>query len=142
MTRRIFGCNSNGRSPAGIAAQFTLTNVPLDQVTTLVNSLGNQFLAGSGLPIDQHGGCSRGHGLHHAEHASARVAITCDRGSQPPRSSLLSSAVFDGFASSTIRAIDANAGSIAGKRSQNGGLNPLYQIGGPRPVQLALKPVF
>jgi len=33
-------------------------------------------------------------------------------------------------------------GSSLGSGGQNGGLNPLYQIGGPRSVQLALKLVF
>lgn len=32
--------------------------------------------------------------------------------------------------------------SWLGSGGQNGGLNPLYQIGGPRSVQLALKLVF
>jgi hypothetical protein len=33
-------------------------------------------------------------------------------------------------------------GASLGRGGQNGGLNPLYQIGGPRSVQLALKLVF
>jgi hypothetical protein len=33
-------------------------------------------------------------------------------------------------------------GSSLGSGGQNGGLNPLYQIGGPRSVQLALKLLF
>jgi hypothetical protein len=33
-------------------------------------------------------------------------------------------------------------GASLGSGGQNGGLNPLYQIGGPRSVQLALKLVF
>jgi len=33
-------------------------------------------------------------------------------------------------------------GASLGSGGQNGGLNPLYQIGGPRPAQLALKLVF
>jgi len=32
--------------------------------------------------------------------------------------------------------------SSLGSGGANGGLNPLYQIGGPRSVQLALKLVF
>ena len=38
-----------------------------------------------------------------------------------------------------------NAGTAAGPASssgQNGGLNPLYQVGGPRSAQLALKLIF
>ena len=31
---------------------------------------------------------------------------------------------------------------VAWSGGQNGGLNPLYQIGGPRSVQLALKLIF
>jgi hypothetical protein len=33
-------------------------------------------------------------------------------------------------------------GSSLGSGSQSGGLNPLYQIGGPRSIQLALKLSF
>ena len=33
-------------------------------------------------------------------------------------------------------------GSSLGSGGQNGGLNPLYQIGGPRSAQLALKLLF
>jgi len=33
-------------------------------------------------------------------------------------------------------------GASLGSGGQNGGLNPLYQIGGPRSVQLALKLLF
>ena len=33
-------------------------------------------------------------------------------------------------------------GASLGSGGQNGGLNPLYQIGGPRSAQLALKLVF
>jgi hypothetical protein len=33
-------------------------------------------------------------------------------------------------------------GSSLGACGQNGGLNPLYQIGGPRSAQLALKLIF
>ena len=33
-------------------------------------------------------------------------------------------------------------GTSLGSGGQNGGLNPLYQIGGPRSAQLALKLVF
>jgi hypothetical protein len=33
-------------------------------------------------------------------------------------------------------------GASLGGGGQNGGLNPLYQIGGPRSVQLALKLLF
>ena len=33
-------------------------------------------------------------------------------------------------------------GASLGSGGQNGGLNPLYQIGGPRSVQLALKLIF
>jgi hypothetical protein len=43
---------------------------------------------------------------------------------------------------SFIRVIDSDAGSIAGKRRPEWRLNPLYQIGGPRSAQLALKLLF
>jgi hypothetical protein len=33
-------------------------------------------------------------------------------------------------------------GASLGSGGQNGGLNPLYQIGGPRSAQLALKLIF
>jgi hypothetical protein len=33
-------------------------------------------------------------------------------------------------------------GASLGSRGQNGGLNPLYQIGGPRSAQLAMKLIF
>jgi hypothetical protein len=33
-------------------------------------------------------------------------------------------------------------GTSLGSGGQSGGLNPLYQIGGPRPVQLALKVLY
>ena len=33
-------------------------------------------------------------------------------------------------------------GASLGSRDQNGGLNPLYQIGGPRSAQLALRLLF
>jgi len=32
--------------------------------------------------------------------------------------------------------------SLGGQNSNNGGFNPLYQIGGPRSIQLALKLIF
>jgi hypothetical protein len=43
---------------------------------------------------------------------------------------------------SSIRAIDSDAGRIAGQRRPEWRLNPLYQIGGPRSAQLALKLLF
>jgi hypothetical protein len=41
-----------------------------------------------------------------------------------------------------VTTVDKVASPAARIGGQNGGLNPLYQIGGPRSVQLALKLLF
>jgi hypothetical protein len=45
-------------------------------------------------------------------------------------------------AEATVWPFDRNAGQLFGGRRANGGFNPLYQIGGPRSVQLAVKLLF
>src|SRR6266852_6395264 len=45
-------------------------------VAVLVNGFSNQFLASSGLPVDQHRGVGRGHDPCHVEYAPESVAVT------------------------------------------------------------------